>query len=238
VGYGPDFVISEVRGPTSTESFTPFTSTVTVCNQGTVGAEGSFRLFLSPDPELSPTEEVPGGGVVGFLSPGQCATQQVQMQAPVWNEGAWYLGASVENLAPERELIESNNTRVSEAVGVGGMPDFIVSALTVPPSVQPGTSFPTSVTVCNQGTRPGDTDFELFLVSAPDEGPIDAPSLGGFYLGNLEAGQCVTQEVSAHLGYLGAGPFHVRASVDRGGARQELIESNNSRTSDALNITY
>jgi hypothetical protein len=236
VAIGPDLVVSAVTAPVNTERDVPFTSQVTVCNQGTQQADGFFQLYLSPDPELSPWEEVYGWvNSAGFLAPGQCFTGELQVSVPM--DGTWYLGAIVRGWSSSSpELLEINNTRVSQPFGVGSLPDFTVSSITVPPTVNPMNPFTTSVTVCNQGTRPGDTDLELSVVSGPDEQPLR--SINTFYLGSLEAGQCVTQDVSAELGYLGHGPFHLRARTDAGDFRWELLEGNNTRTSERLNVSY
>jgi hypothetical protein len=235
VGEGPDLIVSAMTAPVSTESHTPFTSSVTVCNQGSREAGGFLHLYLSQDAELSPWEEVYGGYYVSMLPPGQCSTGDVQVTVPSGSTGAWYAGARVESWDGP-ELLEDNNTRLSGPIGVGSLPDFIVSGLTVPATVNPAVPFTSSITVCNQGTQPGETDVELSVVSAPDEQPLRF--IEGLYLGSLEAGQCVTREVSVQLGYLGNGPFHLWARTDAGNQRWELLEDNNTRASERLDISW
>jgi len=52
---------------------------------------------------------------VGWLEAGQCATQQVQGNAYVTSEGAWYLGAIVDPYGMTPELIEDNNASAEVA---------------------------------------------------------------------------------------------------------------------------
>jgi hypothetical protein len=237
VGDGPDFIVSAVTAPLSTRSDMPFTSSVTVCNQGTQRGSGFFRLYLSRDPELSPWEEVYGSAMsVGDLEPGQCFTGDVQVTAQDGMNSAWYAGARVESWGWSAELLESNNTRLSAPIGVGSLPDFTVSGLMVPRSVNPLELFTTTVTVCNQGTEEGDTDVELSLVSGPDAQNVRL--LDGFYLGQLQAGACVSRDVTVGLRSDEQGPFHLSARTDRDGQRLELLEDNNTRASESLNISW
>lgn len=237
VGDGPDLVISSVTAPSSSTPDASFTSTVTVCNQGTQGAEGVFRLVLSTDPEISEVDTLLATGNVGPLEPGQCATRDVAVLASLGGSGSVsYLGA-IAGDGYTRDLNEHNDRRATGPIAVGHGPDFVVSQLSVPPSVSWGAGFPASVTVCNQGTLAGATDAGLFLVTGPDDQPSEFMNVGELFTGNLEPGQCATQDIfvgawptNAHF----YAPWHLMAVADRFSAQGELVESNNSRTSTAL----
>lgn len=235
IGIGPaaDFVIPSVTAPASTPPGMPFFATVNVCNQGLVAASGSVEVSVVSGPEVMPVS--PSASVPAFLSPGQCVAQDVWVDTGGLPTGAWFVRATASaNGSPE--FITSNNTAHSGAIGIGDGSDFIVSDITVPASVQPGQQFTASVTVCNQGTRDEDVDVALFLVSAPEEEPANA--VAGQYLGWIPAGQCVTQDVWLTADAMAMGRRFVRATVDLNGFRHELIESNNTRDSGAVNVQF
>ena len=213
IGYQPDFVIQAVSGPPSVLPGQGFTASVTVCNQGTVSGSSQVQLVLSADttilfsPELPPEEQdLPLDSFpTGTLVPGQCKTEQVYTSAYAPEDGPWYLGAIVDPNLADPELIETNNALASKAVGIGYRPDFIIQAVSGPPSVMPGWPFTASVTVCNQGTAPGDTEVQLVLSNdttirfTPAEPPQGQdPSIASFPTGWLDPGQCKTQQVQAY----------------------------------------
>jgi hypothetical protein len=59
-------------------------------------------------------------------------------------------------------------------------PDLVVSAVSGPPSAQPGTTFEASLTVCNHGTTPSHgTNVEVVLSSDDSIAPPDFPASRG-----------------------------------------------------------
>jgi len=252
-GTQPDFVIQAVSGPASAMPGQNFTASVTVCNQGTVSGGTQVQLLLSQDttlrfsPELPPEEQDQplSGFPTGHLAPGQCKTQQVQTSAYIPEEGPWYLGAVADLQGVAPELIETNNSLVSKPVGFGAQPDFVIQAVSVPPSAMPGWPFTATVTVCNQGTVGGDTEVHLVLSTdttirfSPTEPPQgqDQP-LSGFPTGPLEPGQCKTRQVETHAQPMRYGAFYLGAVADPGNARPELLETNNTRASKVFGVGH
>ncbi|WP_275900433.1 CARDB domain-containing protein, partial [Pyxidicoccus trucidator] len=59
VGNRPDFVITSVTGPTSTEDGQPLIAQVTVCNHGTTSGDSHVELYLSADAIIR-TNTAPG----------------------------------------------------------------------------------------------------------------------------------------------------------------------------------
>ncbi|ADO68327.1 CARDB domain-containing protein [Stigmatella aurantiaca] len=127
IGYGADFIVSALTGPTSVARGKPFTSTVTVCNQGTQGQNTLVALYLSSDKVITP----PGPTVPSFLHDhpvgsmntasllaGQCQTLPVQGAASVPWVGTYYLGAMVDPQNNRLELIEDNNTKADATLSI------------------------------------------------------------------------------------------------------------------------
>jgi hypothetical protein len=236
VPWGPDFIVTGVTAPAAAYPYATFTARVTVCNQGTAGGEASVGLFLSADAEVSPADRQFAGDFIGLLEPGQCATRELSgwLEAP--SEEPFSLGAIV---APEDwrpEVNESNNTYVHGLLGIGVEADFIVTDVTAPANGRPGEAFNASVTVCNQGTAPGQTDVELMLATGPEE--PGGPTIAGAYFGWIDMGQCSTQDVFVSPGFVDEGTWYLRAITNRGGFQPELIHSNNDRVSNAFLLQY
>jgi len=129
VGEGADLVVSRVTGPESLRSEEPFTSQVTVCNQGTRPMHGGTRvdLYLSLDVGISAADARVGNVAVPALGVGECVVAAVPVSARA-PEGRWYLGALVDRDGSEPELIEDNNVRVGSALVVGNLEDSAVTA--------------------------------------------------------------------------------------------------------------
>ncbi|MFY0523478.1 CARDB domain-containing protein [Archangium gephyra] len=285
VGHRPDLVVTGVSAPASAGHGESFTASVTVCNQGqsptyTGSSYGpSVELFLSTDTELTlPSWSNPYAGMesdqmpIGYveleqaLPPGQCVTRSVSASAHLppdaQGDGAYYLVAAVDTNHAEQELREDNNVHVSGLMGVGHLPDLVVTGVSAPASVTPGQSFTPSVKVCNQGKTPSSggpsygpgvelflsTDTELSLPSPATPSPVpgtqmDQRAIGYVELGQpLNPGECVTKDVPAQahlpLAAQGDGAYYLLAAVDTTGVEQELREDNNVHVGGPLGVGH
>jgi subtilase family serine protease len=251
MGWRPDYIIQSVSGPVSVQPGQPFTASVRVCNQGTVSGGTEVMLVLSEDDDIrfsfnGPPEQqdMPLNSLyVGPLEPGQCKTEQVQVSAHPPHEGGWYLGGVADPGNWQEELLEGNNTRASEPVGMGWRPDYIIQSVSGPASVSPGQPFTASVTVCNQGTVGGGTEVQLVLSEDTTirstyggPGPLEDLPLTSFGTGPLEPGQCVTQQVETSVSPPHEGAWHLGAAADPGSWEQELLEGNNTRASLPMGV--
>jgi hypothetical protein len=249
VGNGPDYVVKSVKGPASVKPGDPFTTLVTVCNEGTDSGSTHAHLVLSQDrnirlPFNQPyPEDVPLAPVnVGPLYPGQCVTKQVQANANVPQEGVWYLGAAIEvpSYGPQ-ELRTDNNARASdEPVGVGYKPDYVVQSVSGPASVKPGDPLMVTVKLCNQGTEPGMPNAHLLLsedtnIQLPFNQPYppeDMP-LAPVNVGPLSPGQCGTKQLSVSAQAPHDGAWYLGVVIDAPpSSSNELRTDNNTRASD------
>ncbi|QSQ17952.1 CARDB domain-containing protein [Myxococcus landrumensis] len=265
MGQGPDLVVTDLVMPESFRANTGATQTpasVTVCNRGTEPAPMSrVQLYVSMDAELTPmvpgpsyppTDQSPLGMVdMPNLSPGQCATRSTN----VWPvlppdattpNGAYYVGAIVDEPRMVTELREDNNTFVKGLVGIGLGPDLVVTAMQTPPSLAmngPGAAQTSAtVTVCNQGTEPSSSANVSLYVSmdavltpmGPGQGfPVtDQSFLQSFPAPGLQPKQCKTLSTTfwpvipaEAQGVEGA--YYLAAIVDEQKAVPELREDNN-----------
>ncbi|WP_275899254.1 CARDB domain-containing protein, partial [Pyxidicoccus caerfyrddinensis] len=136
---------------------------------------------------------------------------------------AYHLGAVVDPSNNRQELIEDNNSSSGYRIGVGNRPDFVITSVTGPTSVQDGQPLTAQVTVCNQGTNSGDSQVELYLSADAiirtntTPGPMEDSFVGNAPTGWLMQGQCATVSIqgSAWLPPPGLqGAYHLGAVVD------------------------
>ena len=237
IGFKPDYIVSAVNGPPSILPGGSFTTEVTVCNQGTTpGSWTDVQVVLSPDGVTLPPGQFVGMSPVNNLSPGGCAT--VIVNGSAWApDGAYSLVAIVDRWDNAPELLEENNTRVGDAIGVGHGPDFIVSAVSGPPSIMPGSSFSTDITVCNQGTAPGfGTNVQVVLSTDTTMTMADLP-VGNMPLNNLFPDECATVTVNGGA-WVPDGTYYLGAIVDPWNMGFELLEGNNATAGDPVGIGF
>ncbi len=239
VGHKADFIVKSVSGPTIARPGAPFTTSVTVCNNGTVDDVARVTLVLSSDKELDATavgseqERFLADVDLGLVHAGFCATREVTINPGSLPGHSWYLGALVGSASGQQELIASNNTKVGALMGIGDAPDLVIKSVQAPASARPGERLETSVTVCNQGTQDAMADTMVVLSRSTEFSAYPEAGMGHIF-GHLPAGQCITQKVGGTAPM--AGEYHVVAMADPQGMTPELLETNNSRASARLGI--
>ncbi|MDC0712467.1 CARDB domain-containing protein [Stigmatella sp. ncwal1] len=231
-GVGPDFLLAQVEAPDSLLPSGEFLTEVTVCNTGTVSAPAHIDVFLSP--EAAPTEAGLGVGSAstGPLSEGQCEVLRIPSLAAALPEGTYSVTARVDPAHAVSELEEGNNLRLGNRVTVGTRPDFVISGVRGPASLE-GTA-PLTVTVCNQGTTKGSAQVEAFL-SADARLTASDFQVGAASLDALAPGQCAPVNLQGPVG-LPPGAYFMAAWVDRSEAVQELVEDNNIRVGTRVTV--
>ncbi|ATB49220.1 fibronectin type III domain-containing protein [Corallococcus macrosporus DSM 14697] len=229
VGALPDFTVGSVQLPRAlARSAEVVTAAVQVCNVGTVAGEVELALVVSEDATITAADMPLSAVPVGPLSAGTCTTADVPASLWVPSNGAWFVGAVVDSYGAVSELRRDNNASVGVPVGIGGLPDFVVTRLSAPPSVAPGAALPTVVEVCNVGAVASDVDVSFYL-SADDRVTPEDTQLQTWSYGSLGVGNCTSVEVS-----LATSPLvqmgvvrHIGAIADAGRTRAELSETNN-----------
>ena len=240
-GYGPDLIVSAVTGPPSANG--PFDISVTTCNQGTAPSSGAdVTIYASEDTTITPfTGPYPGpdfplAWVYSTpLQPGQCDTQIAN--AYPGPQGAYYLGAVVDEQNYEAELIESNNTQVGALTGFGHGSDLVITTIDAPPSADG--PFDVTVTACNQGTAAsGGSDVTIYasadttITSAMGQPYMVDYPLGNLPISGLQPGECRAETATVYPFQMGA--LYVGALIDENNLEAELIESNNDFVGDLM----
>ncbi len=240
IGFGPDLLVTSIRGPNSVFLGAFADLEVTVCNRGTdFVSSADVSLYVSLDEQIEglllgpPSEDFfLTQAPVGSLFPGQCRTVEVaaNIHAP-WpsTPGSYYLGAIVDEFQAQLELIEENNVFTGERIGIGSLPDLSISALTAPRSATHGGLIDVAVTLCNEGATPaGFTDVAISLSAAPDSPGTHLGSL--FFPFSLDPGACriaSSMMPAATPPPFTDGTYYLSAVVDPWNSVSELDEENN-----------
>ncbi len=229
-GSGPDLVVEPITTPNVIAPGA--TIDAVVCNQGTQSApSASVVLYGSRDavfePGPGPDLDLPlGFATVDPLEAGRCRPVRfASVPTPPFTSGRLF--AVVDDSATVVELIESNNVRMSDAIGFGPGIDLVVSGLSAPAAVSG--SFTTQATVCNRGTTTSPSaTVELYATvdATLDPTPGGDPFVGLASAPSLTANTCATIAVTGPAPALGEA--RLAAIVDRSAAVAELLEGNNS----------
>jgi hypothetical protein len=236
VGLGPDFAIVNSTASTNVLPGASSSFSFQLCNRGTAAGSTRVDVVASPDATFGlqpPEADLILGSTSVTLNAGGCSTQTLSgLDVPT---GSWFLTAYADPIEAVVELNETNNTGTPVVLNVGSLPDFQVTALTLPASASPGGPFRASVTICNRGTAPGSATAEL-LTSL--DAVVDARDLSVAQISVpfLAVNACSTQAVSALANpqQEGNATLWVGVAVDPFGAVPELNESNNQRIGTML----
>lgn len=251
IGHDPDLVVGSITAPTSAHANDPIAVDAEVCNQGTVSAgPASVHVYLSEDDQITGALFGPSPDMhVGVLdapplAAGACATASGTVFASVPDDGAWHLGAIVDEDESVGELIETNNTTVGPVLAIGAGPDLVVTSLVGPPSATGGVSFDVDVTACNHGTEPSPVSTVMLYhtVDATIEGVYSAAPFPDAFLidvplAPLLSGECHTELKTVVAFPPAEGPGYLAATIDEMDSVPEIVESNNERLGPELEIT-
>ncbi|HYV49823.1 MAG TPA: CARDB domain-containing protein [Myxococcaceae bacterium] len=233
---GPDLWVQSVVAPPSALPNSAVQVTVTVCNQGDSPGNAPVWIFRSTDAVIATTDvQIGSSSAIGSLLPGACNTAVVTANIPA-QTGTFYLGAYTDPSNALVEPNESNNALAApKTTAVGSKPDFIVTAVSGPPSVLSATSFPVSATLCNQGTTSGTTQVGIYL--STDNNITTADSLVGTLAAPpaLAPGACATLTGNANSNN-GTNAFWLGAIADRSNTVSELLETNNALVGNQIGV--
>jgi subtilase family serine protease len=250
VGLGPDLVVTRVEGPPTATVSGPILVDLQICNQGTADSPGAQSwIHLSADPRIEESYFAPPGvdpWIGELMTPpmpaGACHDEVVEATAYGVSEGEWYLGAIVDEGRHVDELLESNNVRLGNRIGLGDGPDLVVTSIDVPTSTENGLGFPVSAELCNQGTAPSPT-VNLTLYHSEDRtiegytgGPVADYQFASLSTGPLLVGECRTLAGTGSTWVPQDGAWFAGAIVDEEAFVDELIESNNHFTGPLMGV--
>jgi hypothetical protein len=242
VGYDPDLVVTSIDAPPSVQAWESFDVDATVCNRGTTASGPTGMTFYhSTDATIEGYQADPfaadaHAGELFFpaIQPLTCVSVRGPLYTSISEDGAFWLGAVVDEYGDVAELIETNNTFVGPVMGIGYGPDLVVQSVLGPPTALQGAGANVAFEVCNQGTAPaGPTEVRFFHDSGsapPPPGP-GGPSHGHFLgeapVPSLDAGVCHASNAQVWIPSEASGEAPLRAVVDEGDVVSELVESNN-----------
>lgn len=236
VGYDADLVVTAVSGPPSAMPGASIDVSVRVCNLGQGWSAGApVEVYFSSDPEIAPGDMPMGWADAGSLAPDACVDVPVPVYAH-WQPDVYVLGAIVDPYRYVPELVERNNARAGERIGVGWDADLVVTSVSGPPTALPWMDMTVTARVCNHGQSPSYGAWVDAVLSAdPDVGATDL-LMGGAPVSSLEPGACEDLTILAHPP-VPSGVYTLGAVVYSGGA-PELIADNNARAGGLLGVGH
>jgi subtilisin family serine protease/subtilase family serine protease len=234
---GPDLIVSAIAAPSSAVAGATIAVSDTTKNQGGGSAsESSTGFYLSLNTTWDAADVFLGSRPVGTLAPDATAAASTFLQIPDTTEpGSYYIIAAADWTTVVGETVESNNTKYSGAMTMGG--DLTVSALSAPGTAVPGGPITVTDTTRNSGSvsmPQSETGFYLSLNTVLDPSDVFLGSRAVPPLGP-SASDAASTELVLPAGTV-PGLYYVFGVADWNGAVSEGLESNNSRRSGTIRI--
>ncbi len=225
----PDLVVSALTGPAYVTPGVPFTVSSTTANTGSGAAVASSTYFyLSANTTLDAADTYLASQPVGALTPGATFPASTPLTVPPGTlPGAYYIIAKADGAGVVSEGSETNNTKY---LSVKILPDLVVSALTGPSYVAPGTAFTVSCTTANVGTGTAGASSTYFYLSSNTTWDAGDTYLASQLIGVLPAGgsSAFSKTMTVPLGTL-PGTYYIIARADATNAVVEGSETNNTK---------
>jgi subtilisin family serine protease len=231
VRIGSDLAVSAITAPVKAGAGTAITVIDTTTNSGGgTATESLTRFYLSENNTLDASDtRLTGGHLVPALEPGVTDSGSTSLMLPNVAAGTYYLIAKADddNVVPESQ--ETNNMLI-RSITIGS--DLVVSTITAPAKAAAGTAIVVGDTTTNQGG--GDAPASVtgfYLVSSSIPGSPEVLLEGSRAVAQLAPGVASTGSASVVIPTeTTAGTFYLIAKSDVGGAVNETLETNNTRS--------
>ena len=237
---GPDLVVTALSEPPGAAApGSSFPVTDTVMNQGGLGSAASTtRYYLSLDQAKGTGDVLLTGGrsvpalAVNASYPGAALNMSIPTTTAL---GLYYVVACADDPGGVIEISETNNCRASTNRVQVTRPDLVVTALSEPPgAAAPGSSFPVTDTVMNQGglgSAASTTRYYLSLDQAKGTGDVlltGGRSVPALAVNASYPGAALNMSIPTTTAL---GLYYVVACADDPGGVIEISETNNCRAS-------
>jgi subtilisin family serine protease len=248
----PDLVITSVTAPTRGGFFQPIHLDNTICNigPGASPGTGSIAWYLSPDPDIAPTEDTKLSLEYSYgdeIPPGECISVPVDIRlgiplALVGN--TFYLAAFVDSRGALWESDETNNILLAgNRIAIEGA-DLAMTALSGPAKIDPGSGFTVFNTVRNIGLGTS-IPFNVAIYLSTDEViTMDDIQIGSRFVNNLEPVGTPypypsesSQETEVFVrDTVPAGTYHIGAIAAPGSTYYEPDKENNAILGNLIQV--
>ena len=230
INVGSDLVVTAMSAPASGAAGGTISVTDTTKNQGGGSAAATTtRFYWSTNTSVDASDQVLGNRSVPILAAGVSNTASTTLTVPAnAATGTYYIIAQADGAAELTETVETNNTRASGLIQVGG--DLVMTALSAPAAAAANTYITVTDTAKNQGTAPIAGTVTGFYLSLNNSiNPTDT------FLGTRNVGALApsaTESASTQLlippGTLPAS-YTLLAVADMNDTVAESLENNNGR---------
>jgi uncharacterized repeat protein (TIGR01451 family) len=241
VAIGPEFVMSEVTGPSTGAQGSSITITNVVSHVGCGDAPAaSVGLYLSPDANITTADTRIGTRGVPAMLAGTTSTgyTTVTLSATLAS-GVYYLGAIADYANGVIEVNDTNNHLTTMTITIEPGIDLVADSVQGPAGAATGTSINVTNLIRNAGTAGLGTFTAGIFVST--DGTIAASNdvrIGTATINGLAAGQSTTNVASVVVpNTVSAGTYYLGIIADDAGAFPESNEANNSVAGNLITIT-
>jgi subtilase family serine protease len=227
----PDLVVSTVTTAETAGAGSSITVTDTTANTGNAAAAGSTtRFYLSSDAVVGPADVLfDTARSVPLVDAGGSSTGSTVLTIPASTAtGVYYVIARADSDDVITEIHETNNTKYAY-VQIG--PDLVVSVLTAPTMIAPGSTVVVSDTTLNRGGgAAGASTTRVYLSSDPLLDAADTALGSGRPVSGLAPGASSATTTSVAIPPdLTAGAYYLIARADDAAQVAETLETNNTK---------
>jgi len=227
----PDFVVSAITlTPDTVDVGGTFSASVTVKNLGkTAGNGGALLVWANLAGAAACGQSADQSASIGNLAAGASTTLTFTGLKAATTSGAKTFRAYADGNCATLESNDANNQRTASYRVRGSLPDFTVSAISLPATApKAGSYFSATVTVKNQGAADGNAGYVDVWADQPNAQPCQATGDAWASVGAVAAGASKTVTVKLLAGSAGAKTFRAFANSWCGTVESDL--SNNQQT--------
>ena len=241
IAIGPEFVMSEVTGPTTGAQGSSITVTNVVSHVGCGDAPAaSVGLYLSLDANITATDTRIGTRSVPAMLAGTTSTgyTTVALSATLAS-GVYYLGAIADYNNGVIEVNDTNNHLTTMTITIEPGIDLVADSVQGPASAATGTTIGVTNLIRNAGTAGlGTFTAGVFLSADTTIAASNDVRIGTATINGLAAGQSTTNVASLVVpNTVVAGSYYLGIIADDAAAFPESNESNNAVAGGLIDIT-
>lgn len=234
----PDLISTAASGPTSAGPGTTVTVSNTVMNQGNGGASGfTVGLYLSTDTMITTADTFVGSRTLAALGAGLSSNVATNVTIPAsLAPGTYYWGVIADYTSVLSESNEANNALSGNTVSIVRS-DLIMTVVSGPATVGPGTTVAVSNTLRNQGAgAAGSSTVGLYLSTDAVITTADT-RVGTRVVTSLAAGSNSTASTSVTIpSGIAPGAYYWGGIADYASALPETNEANNALTGNSVSV--
>jgi subtilase family serine protease len=229
VKIGTDLIVSALSAPSGALKGSTIIVADTIRNIGTSAASASTtRLYLSTNTTYDAGDTELAGRSVPSIAVGATNSGSTSVNIPSdITIGTYYIIARADADGVVSEINETNNLK-NKSIVIGPGPDLIISGISAPASVSPGSAIDIADTTKNNGLETAGASTTRFYLSTNTTYDMGDLELASRPIPSLTPGTVSTGTTAVIIpSGITAGTYYIIARADADGVVTETIETNN-----------